>query len=269
MKKILFLHGFYASGQCPMAQALSRAFSERAEVLTPDLPQHPQQALEQLRRLIDQTQPDLLVGNSCGAFYAQQLAPVVGIPALLGNPHFCMSAFLQERIGTHTYKSPRKDGQTSFVIDAPLIEAFAQLEATQFSACNPYYQERVWGLFGQADTLAHYESLFLQYYSHSYHFPGAHTPTEAEVLNWYVPLAEQQLEQYPRPADGKRYFQHFKGGHYRYVGTAFHSETRQRMVVYQALYGEQQYWVRPESMFFETIERDGRQLVRFQEVEKF
>lgn len=91
----------------------------------------------------------------------------------------------------------------------------------------------------------------------------------AEVRNWYVPLAEQQLEQYPRPADGTRYFQHFKSGHYRYVGTAFHSETRQRMVVYQALYGEQQYWVRPESMFFETIERDGRQLVRFQEVEKF
>jgi hypothetical protein len=40
------------------------------------------------------------------------------------------------------------------------------------------------------------------------------------------------------------------------------------MVVYQALYGDKQYWVRPEKMFFETIERDGRKFARFTEIDK-
>ncbi len=99
MKKILFLHGFYASGQCVPAVALREAFAGRAEVKTPDLPMHPKEALRFIRELINREQPDLLIGNSCGAFYAQMAAPVAGIPALLGNPHFRMTEFLRQRIG--------------------------------------------------------------------------------------------------------------------------------------------------------------------------
>lgn len=193
MKKILFLHGFFASGQCVPAVALREAFEGRAEVLTPDLPIHPNMALELIRNICDREHPDLLVGNSCGSFYAQMLAPIVGIPALLGNPHFQMTAFLGERIGTHEYKSPRKDGNQHFVIDEPLIQEFAELEATQFYYCNPLFKDKVWGLFGEQDTLAHFEPLFLEHYNLSFHFPGAHTPTAEEVRTWYVPLIEKML----------------------------------------------------------------------------
>ena len=193
MKKILFLHGFFASGQCVPAVALREAFEGRAEVLTPDLPIHPNMALELIRNICDREHPDLLVGNSCGSFYAQMLAPIVGIPALLGNPHFQMTAFLGERIGTHEYKSPRKDGNQHFVIDEPLIQEFAELEATQFHYCNPLIKDKVWGLFGEQDTLAHFEPLFLEHYNLSFHFPGAHTPTAEEVRTWYVPLIEKML----------------------------------------------------------------------------
>ena len=193
MKKILFLHGFFASGQCVPAVALREAFEGRAEVLTPDLPIHPNMALELIRNICDREHPDLLVGNSCGSFYAQMLAPIVGIPALLGNPHFQMTAFLGERIGTHEYKSPRKDGNQHFVIDEPLIQEFAELEVTQFHYCNPLFKDKVWGLFGEQDTLAHFEPLFLEHYNLSFHFPGAHTPTAEEVRTWYVPLIEKML----------------------------------------------------------------------------
>ena len=193
MKKILFLHGFFASGQCVPAVALREALEGRAEVLTPDLPIHPNMALELIRNICDREHPDLLVGNSCGSFYAQMLAPIVGIPALLGNPHFQMTAFLGERIGTHEYKSPRKDGNQHFVIDEPLIQEFAELEATQFHYCNPLLKDKVWGLFGEQDTLAHFEPLFLEHYNLSFHFPGAHTPTAEEVRTWYVPLIEKML----------------------------------------------------------------------------
>ncbi len=194
MKKILFLHGFYASGQCVPAMALREAFVGRAEVITPDLPMHPKEAVLFIRELIDREQPDLLIGNSCGAFYAQMVAPVVGIPALLGNPHFRMTEFLRQRIGEHQYKSPRKNGNQNFVIDETLIEEFAEMEAIQFDTCDPDFQERIWGLFGEQDTLAHFEPLFLEHYKHSFHFPGGHTPTAEEVRGWYVPLAEKILE---------------------------------------------------------------------------
>ena len=193
MKKILFLHGFYASGQCVPAVALREAFAGRADVLTPDLPMHPQDALRFIRELTDREKPDLLIGNSCGAFFAQMIAPVAGIPALLGNPHFQMSEFLKQRIGQHEYKSPRKDGKQSFVIDEVLVKEFAALEATQFDNCNPQSRDQVWGLFGEQDSLAHFEPLFLEHYNRSFHFPGGHTPTADEVRTWYVPLAERML----------------------------------------------------------------------------
>lgn len=191
--KILFLHGFFAGGQCVPAQTLREAFAGRAEVLTPDLPMHPNEALRYIRELIERERPDVLVGNSCGAFYAQMLAPVVGLPALLGNPHFKMTEFLRERIGKHQYKSPRKDGKQDFTIDEALIEEFAEVEATQFESCNPLYKDRIWGLFGERDTLAHFEPLFLKHYEKSFHFPGGHTPTAEEVHTWYVPLVEKML----------------------------------------------------------------------------
>lgn len=193
MKKILFLHGFFATGSCPMAKALKEAFVGKAVVLTPDLPLHPREALKAINAIIDREQPDLLLGNSCGAFLAQMLAPVVDIPALLGNPHFKMTEFLKERFGEHEYKAPRRDGNQRLVIDEALVAEFAELEAVQFAHCNPYYKNRVWGLFGEKDTLAHFSPLFLEHYSNAFHFPGGHTPTEQEVKTWYAPLATKML----------------------------------------------------------------------------
>lgn len=58
-------------------------------------------------------------------------------------------------------------------------------------------------------------------------------------------------------------YRHFKGGEYQVLYLARHSETGEEMVVYQALYGERGVWVRPLSMWFETIERDGMVYQRF------
>ena len=173
---------------------LREALEGKAQVLTPDLPTHPQMALEQIKNLCDKEKPDLLVGNSCGSFYAQMVAPTIGVPALLGNPHFKMTEFLKTRIGEHEYKSPRKDGKQRFIIDEDLIQEFAELEAIQFVSCHPDSKDRIWGLFGEKDTLAHFEPLFLEHYSHSFHFPGGHTPTADEVRTWYVPLIERLMK---------------------------------------------------------------------------
>ena len=192
-KKIIFLHGFFATGSCIPALSLQEAFRGRAEVISPDLPLLPRTSLSFIRNLCEAERPDLLVGNSCGSFLAQMIAPDFGIPALLGNPHFEMTKFLKTRIGRWQYKAPRRDGKQELIIDEQLIEEFAELESIQFSHCRDGFRDKIWGLFGEKDTLAHYEPTFLQHYTTSFHFPGGHTPTAEEVKKWYAPLTERML----------------------------------------------------------------------------
>jgi hypothetical protein len=59
-------------------------------------------------------------------------------------------------------------------------------------------------------------------------------------------------------------YRHFKGNRYEVIGIANHSETMEPMVVYRALYGEGGLWVRPASMWQETVERDDYSGPRFQ-----
>lgn len=61
-------------------------------------------------------------------------------------------------------------------------------------------------------------------------------------------------------------YRHFKGRYYLVLGEALHSETQEEMVVYQPLYGEPRWFVRPKAMFQETVERDGVCLARFEYV---
>ena len=58
-------------------------------------------------------------------------------------------------------------------------------------------------------------------------------------------------------------YRHFKGGEYRVLFMARHSETEEWLVVYQALYGENGIWVRPASMWNEEVERGGERQKRF------
>lgn len=51
-------------------------------------------------------------------------------------------------------------------------------------------------------------------------------------------------------------YRHFKGNEYEVIGLARHSETREELVVYRALYGEHGLWVRPAAMWNEQVERD-------------
>ncbi len=53
---------------------------------------------------------------------------------------------------------------------------------------------------------------------------------------------------------GKKY-RHFKNKKYQVLLIATHSETREKYVVYQALYGEQEYFVRPCEMFASEVDR--------------
>jgi len=66
----------------------------------------------------------------------------------------------------------------------------------------------------------------------------------------------------------KGLYKHYKGSMYEVFMTAKHSETEEWMVVYKALYGEEEMWVRPYDMFVSQVEVDGQMVSRFEFVEE-
>lgn len=63
-------------------------------------------------------------------------------------------------------------------------------------------------------------------------------------------------------------YRHYKGNYYELLYVATHSETLEKMVVYRALYGEGDVWVRPLSMWDEIVDHDGVKCRRFEAVEE-
>ena len=58
-------------------------------------------------------------------------------------------------------------------------------------------------------------------------------------------------------------YRHYKGGEYTVMGVAQHSETGEALVVYRPEYGERDLWVRPLSMFRESVETPDGPVPRF------
>ena len=64
-------------------------------------------------------------------------------------------------------------------------------------------------------------------------------------------------------------YKHYKGGTYKVIGVAKHSETLDAMVVYEHVNekdNEFKLWVRPAKMFLETVEVDGKKVPRFEKI---
>ena len=59
-------------------------------------------------------------------------------------------------------------------------------------------------------------------------------------------------------------YRHYKGMRYKVLSEATHSETGEQVVVYQCLYGDYSFWVRPTAMFTESVEIAGKSVPRFE-----
>jgi len=63
-------------------------------------------------------------------------------------------------------------------------------------------------------------------------------------------------------------YRHYKGKEYEVLGGGTHTETNEKLIIYQALYEPFQIWARPYTMFFDTVVVDEQEIPRFAKIEK-
>lgn len=189
--KILYVHGLSSSGASSTAKNLQRLLPEY-EVISPDLPVPPYEALDMLRTLCKDKNPVLIIGTSMGGMFAQQLK---GYKKILVNPAFHVSDFMRTQIGVQKFLNPRRNGETHYEITPALCDSYHSLEAAQFCDISDLDREQTYALFGKNDTLVHGYDEYLLYYKNASWFEGEHRLDYKVIEDVVVPLIRRMLGQ--------------------------------------------------------------------------
>ena len=190
MRKMMYVHGFASSGSSGTVMNLRRSLPGW-RVIAPDLPVDPFEALELLRTIVKEEQPEIVVGTSMGGMYTQQLW---GVSRIVVNPSFEMShSLLFGKMGRNKYMSKRKDGATEFRIDKVIVERFKEMEKHQFDGITEEEKQLVVGLFGDKDPVVHFYPLMAELYGEERcrWFSGEHRLNDDVVKKVLVPLIRE------------------------------------------------------------------------------
>ena len=194
--KVLYLHGFGSSGASGTVDLLRREFwnrpeADRLQVVAPDLPVDPVDALPLIHSILEKEEPMLVIGTSMGAMYAQQLR---GFARICVNPAFGMSKLYSLlHVGKYRWLSKRKDGAREFHVYKETIEHFAEMEAHQFDGITDDDRALCHGLFGSQDDIAPgNRPIFEQHYpGMSREFEGGHRLNDDLVKGVLIPLIHE------------------------------------------------------------------------------
>ena len=92
------------------------------------------------------------------------------------------------------------------------------------------------------------------------------------LIEWTFIFRKRKEEFAVREIKAGEYYRHFKGGQYQVTAIARDANTEEKVVVYQALYGEEEFWVRPYEEFASEVDRekypDAEQTWRFEKIEE-
>ena len=194
--KILYLHGFASSGSSGTVDLLRREFwgadeANRLQVVAPDIPVEPDEALSMIRSLVEKEDPILIIGSSMGAMYAQQIR---GRARICVNPAFGMSKLYSLlHVGKYKWLNKRRDGAAEFHVYKETIERFAEMEAHQFDGIDESDRALCFGLFGDSDDIAPgNRPIFERYYpGQSRLFEGGHRLNDTVVKKVLIPFIRE------------------------------------------------------------------------------
>lgn len=190
--KLVYFHGFASSGASGTVQLLRKIFPS-AQVVAPDIPVDPEEALPMLQKLVQAEQPDVIIGTSMGGMYAQQMH---GFLRICVNPSFRISTSKLLHTGVHKWLNGRKNHEKEFRITADIIKRYNQMERKQFGGITPDDRELCYGLFGINDTSVNpinAYNTFTKYYTHAERFEGEHQLNDKVIHKVLLPLLKQLL----------------------------------------------------------------------------
>lgn len=185
-KKIMYIHGFGVSAQSGTVRCLREALPG-ASVVARDVPIHPTEAMEMLRRMCEDEKPDLIIGTSMGGMYAEMMH---GYNRILVNPALQMGETMREHgmMGRQTFQAPRADGATEFIVTKGLIKEYKDITEQCFSSVTPEEQGLVYGLFGDKDDIVHTFDLFHEHYPNAMRFHGGHLLNDHSLRHAVMPV---------------------------------------------------------------------------------
>lgn len=183
-KKVLYVHGFASSGKSGTAANL-RMLMPQCEVLCPDLPIHPAEAIDMLRGICSEQQPDLIIGTSMGGMYAEML---YGYDRILINPAFEIGDTILKHnmLGKIEFYSQRADGMKDFMMTRQLQEEYAEITRHCFSDTTAGGE--VYGLFGRHDDMVDTYDLFASHYGNAIRFDGGHHADDSVIIHSLTPV---------------------------------------------------------------------------------
>lgn len=192
-KTILYVHGFASSGQNGSVKALRVLFPE-AEVIAPDLPVDPHEAMAMLTEIMAEQRPDVVIGTSMGAMYAEQLRSADGshVYKVLVNPAFHLADTILKNngLGRREYHNARKDGETSFLVNKGLLEAFRDVSSHAFGNLDEDCLQDTWFLFGRNDSLVDCREETNGHYPQCIQFDGEHYLNDEVMLRSVMPVLQ-------------------------------------------------------------------------------
>lgn len=186
--KIIYFHGFGSSGASGTVEMLRKLLPED-EILAPDIPVDPLEALPFLKDYCAEQQPDIVIGTSMGGMYAHQMR---GFRRICVNPAVNMSTQSGVlKTGVHKFYNGRKDHQKEFRITRDIIQHQNQVERQQFKNLTDEDREYCYGLFGINDPVVHTYDLFHKHYPKCQRFEGEHRLNDKVLRKVLIPLIEE------------------------------------------------------------------------------
>ena len=185
-KKIMYVHGFLSSAQSGTVKMLQELMPE-ASVIAEDIPVHPEEAMQMLRKMADDEQPNLIIGTSMGGMYTEMLH---GFDRILVNPAFAMGDTMSSMTGHQEFQNPRKDGVQDLMVTKGLIKEYKDITTQCFANIDAEERERVYGLFGDNDPVVHTFDLFRQHYPNAIYFHGEHRLIDKVALHYLIPVIQ-------------------------------------------------------------------------------
>lgn len=189
---IVYLHGFGSSGQSSTGKHLRRIMN-KCDVLAPDIPVNPAEALPFLKDYCERNNPDLIIGTSMGGMYAMQMYDYKRICV---NPALRISELTDIlKPGTFKYFHPTLKGETHFTITEDTIQQFRDMEAHMFDGVNSSNRLFCWGFFGDEDTIVNCREEFEQHFAPNVQtFHGGHRMNNKILDEVILPFAQRRIE---------------------------------------------------------------------------